>query len=56
MSKEDNALFRSLATQLAILAMMGGGKPERRRAIADACEQVAARLREQAAQEDGAVT
>jgi hypothetical protein len=56
MSKEDKALLKSLATQLAILAMMGGGKPDRYRAAADACDQVAARLRERAAQGDGAVT
>jgi hypothetical protein len=56
MSKEDKALLKSLATQLAILAMMGGGKPDRYRTAADACDQVAARLRERAAQADGAVT
>ena len=48
--KADNALFRSLATQLIVLAVSGASKPERYLAAADACDQAASRLRERAAQ------
>jgi hypothetical protein len=48
--KADNALYRSLATQLLIIAMSGGDKPDRYLAAADACDQCAARLRERASE------
>jgi hypothetical protein len=48
--KADNALFRALAAQLLVLAVSGSSKPERYAAAADACDQVAARLRERAGQ------
>lgn len=48
--KADNAAYRALAAQLVTLAIMGGGKSERYLAAADACDQVAERLRERAAE------
>ena len=48
--KADNALYRALATQLLILAMSGAQKSDRYLAAADACDQMAARLRKRAAQ------
>ena len=48
--KLDNQLYRSLATQLIILAISGSEKADRYLAAADACDQVAARLRERAAE------
>jgi hypothetical protein len=44
--KADKALYRALAAQLLVLAVSGSSKPERALVVADACEQVAARLRE----------
>jgi hypothetical protein len=48
--KADNELMRALATQLLVLALSGARKPARYLAAADACEQMAVRLRERAAQ------
>lgn len=48
MNADDKALIRSLAAQLAIVVMMKAGKPARWRELANACDQVAARLRERA--------
>jgi hypothetical protein len=46
---EDKALYRALATQLVVLAFTKTPKPERYRAAADACRQVADRLDNRAA-------
>lgn len=48
--KADNAAYRAAAAQLLTIAIMGGGKAERYLAAADACDQVAERLRERAAE------
>jgi hypothetical protein len=50
MSKDDKALLRALAWQLVGLAMMKAPKSVRYEEAANACDQVAARLRERAAQ------
>ena len=48
MNKDDKALLRQLAWQLVGLAMMKAPKADRYLAAAEACDQVAARLRERA--------
>lgn len=44
----DRALYRSLATQLLLLAMNSSSKPERYLAAAASCDEVSIRLRERA--------
>ena len=49
MNKADKQLLRALAAQLLTLLVLDAPKRERYLAAADACDQVAARLRERAA-------
>jgi hypothetical protein len=48
--KADKALYTALASQLLLLALSDSGKAARYTAAADACDRVAARLRERAGQ------
>ena len=49
MNKRDKQLLRTLEAQIVVLLATDAPKPERYLAAADACDQVAARLRERAA-------
>lgn len=46
--KADNALYRAVITQMIILMANKNNKADRQLAAADACQQVAERLRERA--------
>lgn len=54
MNKADKQLLKALALQLITLALSGSAKTKASRyiAAADACDQVAERLRERAAEAD----